>query len=143
MLIGAIELMKADGSNEHRNLFVQELCRAEFMCPAIFTPAPVKGEDGEIKPAPGSKVHFPMLTTTDGKTFLGAFTDRREFEGWKKEGMYPVAMSVKEYAAMLAKKDSPAAGLVINPGSTNLALPKEMLLSVLAAEMTKKEPADQ
>ena len=45
MLVGAIELMKAEDTPEHRSMFVDELVKAEFLSPAMVDPVPE--EDGE------------------------------------------------------------------------------------------------
>lgn len=44
MLMGAIELMKAEDTPEHRNMFIGELGKASFLSPAIVDPAPTEGE---------------------------------------------------------------------------------------------------
>ena len=50
MLVGAIELMKAEDTPEHRGMFVEELAKAEFLSPAMVNPAPAEGADGELIP---------------------------------------------------------------------------------------------
>ena len=80
MLAGSIELVKAEDTPEHRNMFVTELTKAVLLSPVIVDPAPEEDDQGNYKPAPGSKVQFPMLSAPDGKRFFMAFTDRREYE---------------------------------------------------------------
>ena len=62
MLMGAIELMRAEDTPDHRNMFVGELAKATFLSPAIIEPAPVENAEGKLAIAPGSKVQLPMLT---------------------------------------------------------------------------------
>ena len=57
LLMGSIELMKAEDTPAHRNMFMGELAKAEFLSPAIIEPAPGvqqlnKGKiaTGRIKP---------------------------------------------------------------------------------------------
>ena len=78
MLVGSIELMKAEDTPEHRNMFVGELLKADLLSPAIVEPAPEENAEGKPVVAPGSKVQFPMLNTPDGARFFMAFTDRAE-----------------------------------------------------------------
>ena len=39
LLMGSIELMKAEDTPAHRNMFMGELAKAEFLSPAIIEPA--------------------------------------------------------------------------------------------------------
>ena len=136
MLVGAIELMKADPSPEHNSLLIKEMMNAKFMAPAMVDPAPVEDGNGVFKPVPGCKVQFPMLTAADGKRFLMAFTDKLEYQKWKEsENQSFVALSVAEYAGMILRKDSQAAGFVINPFGANIVIPAPMLMQIMTANM--------
>ncbi len=148
MLVGAIELMKAEDTPEHRGMFVEELAKAEFLSPAMVNPAPAEGADGELIPAPGSKVQLPMLSTPDGAKFFMAFTDRAEFGKWqeKNQKMPAFALKLEEYAAMILRREPngsicPALGMVINPFGANIILPREMLASMMSARMAQAQRA--
>lgn len=144
MLVGTIQLMKADPSTEHKNMFVNEMMNSKLMAPAIVTPAPEADGEGVLKVAPGSKIQFPMLNAPDGKSFFMAFTDKMEFKKWKdEEGVPFFAMNVDEYAGMVLRKDSQAAGFVINPFSDNIMVPREMLASLMAAKLAKIKEAQE
>ena len=78
MLVGALELMKAEDTPAHRNMFMGELTKASFLTPAIIEPAPTEDAEGKLVLAPNSKVQFPMLNTPDGAKFFMAFTDAAE-----------------------------------------------------------------
>jgi len=140
MLVGTIELMKADDSQEHRNMFVEELTKAAFISPAIVEPAPEEGEDGSMTIAPGSKVQLPMLSTADGAKFFMAFTDKPEYEKWQEKNQKcpTFALRLEEYASMILRRDPngnicPALGMVINPFGANIILPREMLAGIMSA----------
>lgn len=141
MLVGMIELMKEEDTPAHRNMFLGELAKAEFLSPAVVEPAPETGEDGRMSVAPGSKVQFPMLSTSDGKRFFMAFTDEREYEKWKEKNQeFPFfALKMEDYAAMILRKDAqgnicPALGMVINPYGANIVIPREMLAGMVSAK---------
>lgn len=168
MLVGSIELMKEEDTPAHRNMFVGELAKAEFLSPAMIEPAPKAGEDGKLAIIPGSKVQFPMLTTPDGKKFFMAFTDSWEYDKWKEKNSQSIqkfenptdkegqpsgdlptfALKIEDYAAMVLRKDAqgnicPALGVVINPFGSNILVPREMLAGMLAAkakQMAGKPP---
>lgn len=141
MLMGAIELMKAEDTPEHRNMFVGELTKASFLAPAIVEPAPVEGEDGKPAIAPGSKVQFPIFSTADGNKFFMAFTDRTEYEKWQeKDRQYPTfALKIEDYAALILRRDPkgnicPALGMLINPKGAGIVVPREMLAGIMSAK---------
>ena len=150
MLVGTIELMKEEDTPAHRNMFVGDLMKAEFLSPAIVAPAPGEGADGKPAMEPGSKVQFPMLSTADGKKFFMAFTDSREYDKWKEKNlqgnggqeMPSFALKIEDYAAMLLRKDAqgnfcPALGVVINPFGANIVLPREMLAGLMSAKAAR------
>ena len=82
MLVGCVQLMRAEDTPEHRNMFVAELVKASFQAPAIIEPAPVEDEEGRLVLASGSMIQFPMLSTPDGKRFFMGFTDAVEYRKW-------------------------------------------------------------
>ena len=149
MLVGCIELMKAEDTPDHRNMFVTELTKAQFLSPALMEPAPIEGPDGQLKPAPGTKVQFPMLAAPDGRKYFMAFTDASEYEKWqeKAEKKLPTfALKFDDYAAMLFTKDSqgnlnPSLGFVINPLGANIIVPREMVANIVAVRMAQAKQA--
>lgn len=144
MLVGCIELMKAEDTPEHRNMFVTELTKASFQSPAIIDPEPAADEEGNLTVAPGSRVQFPMLVAPDGKKFFMGFTDAIEYRKWveKNKEMPTFSLKFDDYANMLLRRDaqgneSPALGFVINPMGANVVVPKEMAAGVIAARVAQ------
>lgn len=145
MLMGAIELLKAEDTPEHRGMFMKEVTKASFISPAVIEPGPQENAEGKPAISPGSKVQFPMISTGDGKRFFMAFTDEGEYARWveKAPERLPVfALTVEDYAAMLLRKDAqgnacPALGMVINPYGANIILPREMLAEMMAAKIAQ------
>lgn len=147
MLVGAIELMKAEDTPEHRGLFMEEVTKASFIAPAVIEPDPQENEEGKLAIAPGSKVQFPMIATGDGKRFFMAFTDEGEYGKWveKNSEKLPIfALTLDDYAGMMLRKDAqgnecPALGVVINPYGANIILPGEMLAGMLSAKLAQMQ----
>lgn len=149
MLVGTIELMREDDTPEHRNMFVDELIKANFLSPALIDPEPAADAEGKLTIASGSKVQFPLLTAPDGKKFFMAFTDVSEYDKWQEKTRPLPTFSLKfdDYAAMLLHKSSEvnapqAFGFVINPAGCNIIVPKEMVANIIAvrAAAAKKPP---
>ena len=129
LLMGSIELMKAEDTPAHRNMFMGELAKAEFLSPAIIEPAPQEA-DGKLAIAPGSKVQFPMINSPDGAKF---FKELPTF-----------AMKIEEFAAMILRRDPkgglcPALGMVINPMGANILVPREMLAGMMSARAAQMQ----
>ena len=147
MLIGAIELMKAEDSSEHRSMFMEELMKAEFWCPAIIEPEPKEDAEGKPQIGPGNKVQFPMLSTADGTRFYMAFTDESEYNKWveKTTKKLPVfALTFDDYAGMVLGRGPngnlcPALGIVINPYGANIIVPREMLAGIMSSKMSREQ----
>lgn len=140
MLVGCIELIKAEDTPEHRNMFMTELAKALLQAPALMDPEPVADAEGVLTAAPGSKVQFPMVIFPDGKRFFMGFTDSAEYRKWveKNKELPTFALKLEDYANMLLRRDSqgnecPAQGFVINPMGTSIVIPKEMIVGMMAA----------
>ena len=144
MLVGAIELLKAEDSAEHRNLFVEELLKASLLAPAVVEPAPMEDAEGKLTLAPESKIQFPMLAAPDKKRFSMGFTDMTEYRKWqeKNKELPFFALKFEEYVGMLMRKDAqgnlcPALGFVINPYGENIIVPRELVAGIMAARMAQ------
>ena len=104
MMVGTIELLKAEDTPEHRQMFLDELQKAKFLSPVVIDPVPQPDEKGQVKIARDSKVQFPMLSTEDGRKFFMAFTDWTELKKWKdEENQQTFAMNFDDYAIYRAR----------------------------------------
>lgn len=147
MLVGSIELLKAEDTPEHRRMFMEEVAKASFISPALIEPKPQEDEEGKPVISPVSKVQFPMIPTGDGKRFFMAFTDEGEYSKWveKSSERLPVfALTLDDYAAALLRRDAqgnscPALGVVINPYGASIILPREMLAEMMAAKIAQMQ----
>lgn len=143
MLCGAIELMRADDTPEHRRMFLDEMLKANFLSPAVITPPLQPDENGRARLTPESKVQFPMLTNPEGKQLFMAFTDWEELKKWSKGEKHPtLIMTFDDFAGMLLGKDkagnmNPALGFVINPYSSNIIINKELIAQIVATKMAQ------
>ena len=48
MMVGSIELLKAEDTPEHRQMFLDELQKAKFLSPVVIDPVPVSDENGRV-----------------------------------------------------------------------------------------------
>lgn len=142
MLVGCIELVKAEDTPEHRNMFMTELTKAQLQAPALIEPAPGADGEGRLTLSPGSRVQFPMLSSPEGKKFFMGFTDPKAYLKWTEgNGEMPFfALKFEDYLNMLLSRDAQgnecqASGIVINPMGANVMVPKDMLARVVAARM--------
>ena len=105
MMVGSIELLKAEDTPEHRQMFLDELQKAKFLSPVVIDPVPVPDENGRVTIARDAKVQFPMLSTEDGRKFFMAFTDWTELKRWRdEENQQTFAMNFDDYAGMYTVK---------------------------------------
>ncbi len=137
MLVGAIELLKTEDTEQHRGMLWKQIVDGEFMAPAQITPKPTM-QNGRLTIAKGSNVLFPVVKAPDGRQFLMAYTDRFEFEKYREgEEKFYFALTFDDYISMLLQKGpngepNETAGFVINPHSGNIVLTKDMLATLIA-----------
>lgn len=142
MLVGSIELLKAEDTLEHSNMFLTELLKASLLAPALVNPAPQEDEEGNLKLLPGSKVQFLMASAPDGRKYFMGFTDDAEYRLWveKNQPCPAFALVFDDYIGMMMQKDAagnpcPAQGIIINPCGSNLVVHKDILAQVMAGRM--------
>lgn len=128
MLVGAMELLKAENTPDHRKLVMEEIMHAKFLSPVVVDPAPVPDEKGVSTITKDHKINLPMLSTADGKHFFMAFTDVQELQKWKKEDNQQIfGFDFKDYVRMIIAEGSVSCGVIINPFGHNLMIPREMI----------------
>lgn len=143
MLVGAMELLKADNSTSHRDFFLQELLKAHLLTPATVTPGPERDEDGVARMLPDSRIQIPMLSTREGVRYFMAFTDIQEMKRWVRslgEDQHIFVFGFHDYAGMVEKADSRCDGFAINPGGTNILVTRRMIDTIKGAMAAGKTP---
>ncbi len=136
MLVGAMELLKADNSAKHRDFFLQELLKAHLLTPAMVTPKPKKDENGMVRMPPDAQIQVPMLSTNEGVRYFMAFTDMQELKKWVKsleEGQQLFVFGFQEFATMVKRADSQCDGFAINPGGANVRVTRKMIDTIREA----------
>lgn len=116
-----------DGSTPERQTALAEaLKRASLLSPCAFD---VDEKNGRAV-LREQKIRFFMLNTNDGKTFFPAFTNFNKTDKIKFGEEKPkfVVNKLPVFGKMLSGKDQKAAGIILNPGSDNIVVPKNMVL---------------
>ena len=132
MLMGALELLRAENTQEHRNLVMQEVLRARFLTPVVVEPPLVANEEGIARAEADRTINLLLLKAGDDKGYFMGFTDMEELKRWKSQTPHQVfAMKFSDYVNMILKPDCEVNGVVINPFDHNLVITKNMILSIL------------
>lgn len=134
MLMGALELLKAENTQEHRNMVWQEILHAQFMSPVIVDPPLVPDENGVARMTAENKINLLMLTAADQKKYFMAFTDMEELNMYKTEAKYQIfAFRFSDYVKMLLNPegDPNNNGVIVNPYDHRMVITKEMINDML------------
>ncbi len=143
-LIEAMTELKEKQTQEAEKKFMEELGRARFLSPAIIK---VKDENGEYQPAKEGKadpentqINFMMLSNPDGKHFLPAFTSLEEVRKWRKEeNLQTVVTAIDNYMSIITSDQNGPEGLVIDPFSSNIIMPRGLFESMKAASSKQND----
>jgi hypothetical protein len=134
MLVGAIELLRAEDTMEHRQMVMEEIMHATLLSPVEITPEPVPDENGIPRITPDHNIKVHMLTA-GGKNFFMAFTDLGELQKWQKaEKQNIFGFRFNDYLNMIQGAGDICSGLAINPSGNNLVLSKEMILNMISTK---------
>lgn len=126
MLVGAMELLRAEDTPEHRRLVMEEIMHAKFLSPVTVEPKPVPDENGLTKITAEHKIQLPMLTAGD-KHFFMAFTDMSELKQWKEPNPTIFGFTFNDYINMMRSAGETCDGVAINPFGNNLVLSKDLI----------------
>lgn len=137
----AIDGLKAQNSLESQNALTEALKSAKLLSPVIFDGEMNRDPSGRVSIKP-SQVRFILINTKDGRTYFPAFTDIEETKkfqvaGEKDPQPQNVVRTMKDFDQIFSDPNNKALGIVINPGSDNIIIPKN-LVSVAAG--TKEMP---
>ena len=142
MLVGAMELVKKNKSQENLKVFMDELLHARLISPIIITPPPTIDENGKAKLTEENKISIPMIPGPDDKKYFMAFTDMEEMKKLKAKGPVNVLpFGIKDYAVMMANAADKCDGIAINPTSNGPIVNKAMVAAIMSKVI--KKPADQ
>lgn len=132
MLMGALELLRDENTQEHRNMVMQEVLRARFLAPVVVDPPLVANEEGIARAEADRSINFLLLKAADGNSYFMGYTDMEELKRWKGQTPHQVfALKFSDYVNMLLKPDCQVNGVVINPYDHNLVITKEMIQGML------------
>lgn len=132
MLMGALELLRDENTQEHRNMVMQEILRARFLAPVVVDPPLVANEEGIARTEADRAINFLLLKAGDDKGYFMGYTDMEELKRWKGQTPHQVfALKFSDYVNMLLKPDCEVNGVVINPFDHNLVITKDMIRGML------------
>ncbi|MBS7369314.1 MAG: SseB family protein [Oscillospiraceae bacterium] len=117
---------------EHMNTLAQVICMdAKLLSVVRMSETPTVNEDGIVKLSADTKIGFVLLNTPNGEAWQPAFTSWDEVFKWKDMAASPAppqtfVLSFDNYVTMLKHNES-IRGVVINPFSDNLLIPRELI----------------
>lgn len=127
-LMELISKLKEEKTMDAQNEVISEILKSKFMCPVILESAPKGG--GKIEVGKDTKIQFSIIKTTDGKSFLIAFTSDPEVHKWQKSKVQQSIIYTFEDYAMIVTNNDNIDGFVIDPMGCNLVFTKEMIKEI-------------
>lgn len=132
VLKSAIEDLKSGNSPEKQQALQNGLRKARLLAPCGFDVELKPGPDGRLPNIKPSQVRFYLINTNEGKVFFPAFTDLEEAGKFKVSGdndpkTQNIIRTILDYDNMLKDPNNKAEGVVINPGSDNIVIPKQLI----------------
>lgn len=122
-LVMAMQNMKADDTDDNRNIFINAMINASYLVPAIIDPAP----ENNVIPE-GTTISLYSMKSDDGKSFMVVFTDPEEMKKWEKvEIKQTLVNRFEDIKQIVLKGDAGYEGFIINPFNENIAINKKLL----------------
>lgn len=118
-LKSVITKVLSENSQENQNLLVDELLGADLYVLVDFE----QGKDNKI-----SSITMLKTINADQESYLPVFTDVNEMESAQKSsGFEETLVSFNELYEIVCNKESEFSGFIINPGSDEIIIDKELL----------------
>ena len=150
MLAGAIRVMKEENTVKSREIVLEEILKAEFLCPATVSMPPQPDENGELFLPDGCVITHKMVRDKKDRPLLLAFLNKEQMEKWKenravRDEVYGFAMNFTEYVQIMLQKQAdgtygPAEGFVIDPFGFDLVVDRDMVANLMLRVMLRDDP---
>ena len=151
LLVGAMMLIKAEDTPDHRKLFMNELAKAKLLAPVAIDPPPTFDAEGNTIEEKDEKVMVPQLNAPDGKRFFALYTDKACMKAaTDAEGVSTPEMFRDNYAVvtldeiggmmttpMINGEMNPVEGVVLNPFNENVVVGKEAAIGLFMNKVNK------
>lgn len=94
---------------------------------------------------PSTRIKFEEIQDTKGDSYYMAFTDMGEYNKWNVDGEHDKAllMTMEDFGNILIRTVNDLKGFVIDPYGENIAISKEVLLSLLKQKQTRQAQANR
>lgn len=136
-LLKAFNEMRTETTDLTKTAFFNELRKATYVTAAVFDKAPEQRPDGKYTIAPDTKINFRLLTNKNGDKYFPAFTDVTELKKFPdSQQTQAVTVTFNDYVRFLANDSMGMCGIVINPFTQNIIIPKEIIQQIAHAKMT-------
>lgn len=127
----AIDALKEGNTPEKQAALSEALKEAKLLSPVIFDGELAKDAQGRtiVKP---NQIRFILINTKDGRTYFPAYTDIEESKKFQAAGdkdpqPQNVVRTMKDFDQILRDPNNKALGVVINPGTDNIVIPKNLV----------------
>ena len=132
ILLQAIEALQKEDTPQNRARVLGAVLDAKFVCPVVLTPEPPRNEKGKAIMQPDTKIGLKLLESPENKRFFMAFTCGESFAAWNKEKKNHdvVVNGFDQFAGLLIADKNVVEGVVIDPMSANLTLPKDLIIQL-------------
>jgi hypothetical protein len=139
MLVGALHVLKAEDTPEHRQSVLDEIRKSKFLSPAVFEKPPIVDDKNKIVMTPENRPKLFPIPGPGKKPYLAVFSDKYEVSDEKFEAVSKdigkiemITISFPELAFFLLQPGSQLAGFIVNPFSAGIAFPKEAIAAMMA-----------
>ncbi|MFD1431446.1 enhanced serine sensitivity protein SseB C-terminal domain-containing protein [Lacticaseibacillus yichunensis] len=134
--------------------FLEELIENSRLIVIALSDAPIKADaEGHIQVDEDTEIQFPVMTTTDGKSFQPFFTDwlavNDLYDSWNNAGLganveraHGLAVRFKDMVTMIEQNED-LAGAVINPFSDNITLERDAMADLAKQAAHRHSATDE
>ena len=144
-LLAAIKDMRDDFNNQSQSKVINLALRGTFYVPAVINQNTqlVADKENHLKFQDKPQARFMLVKNKNEQAFFPIFTDKEAFDKMPNEqGFQMVKMKFADIATLTEQSAATVKGFVLNPMSTNLPFPQEMLQQIKKTLMEARQKRD-
>lgn len=127
----AIDTLQAEDTPENRKKMLGIAAVSRYLVPVTLTPPPPRDEAGRPIAQPDTQMAIQLLTNKEGQKYFMGFTSPERLAQWPQRQKGDIVMlPFDQFAKLLGEEKCPAEGLVIDPFSKNVTIPKSLVLNL-------------
>ena len=134
----ALQALKAERTPQNEAVMIEKLKNAKLLAPVIFSTEVKPDAEGRVLLPNNASIKYVLVNTEQNAMFFPVFSDMEEARkmpvGQDQNTITYITRTLKDYGQMFSDATNTAEGIVLDPRSSAIFLPKSSIQKLLETE---------